>query len=73
MFSKRVVLVLGVMFSLLCVTPALLAQGNTGTISGTVSDSSGAVVAAAKVDLTDAASGSVRSTTTSDKGFYVFP
>src|SRR4029077_2167689 len=49
----------------------LLAQ-SSGTISGTVTDSSGALVAAAKVDLTDAASGSVRSTTTSDKGFYVF-
>jgi hypothetical protein len=66
-----VALVLGMLFCLLCLTPALLAQ-SSGTISGTVTDSSGAVVAAAKVDLTDMASGSVRSTTTSDKGFYVF-
>jgi hypothetical protein len=71
MSSKRVALLLGMLVCLLCLTPALLAQ-STGTVSGTVTDSSGAVVAAAKVDLTDAASGSVRSTATSDKGFYVF-
>ncbi len=71
MSSKRVALVLGMLVCLLCLTPALLAQ-STGTVSGTVTDSSGAVVAAAKVDLTDTASNSVRSTTTNDKGFYVF-
>jgi hypothetical protein len=71
MSSKRVALLLGMLVCLLCLTPGLLAQ-SSGTISGTVTDSSGALVAAAKVDLTDAASGTVRSTTTSDKGFYVF-
>src|SRR5580704_11853455 len=71
MSSKRVALVLGMLVCLLSLTPALLAQ-STGTVSGTVADSSGAVVAAAKVDLTDTASGSVRSATTNDKGFYVF-
>src|SRR5580704_4654191 len=71
MSSKRVALVLGMLLCLFCLTPALLAQ-STGTISGTVNDSSGAVVAAAKVDLTDTASGNVRSATTNDKGFYVF-
>jgi len=71
MSSKRVALVVGMLVCLLSLTPALLAQ-STGTVSGTVADSSGAVVAAAKVDLTDTASGSVRSATTNDKGFYVF-
>src|SRR6266481_7543088 len=52
---------------------ALLAQGNSGTISGTVTDSSGGVVAGATVNLTDTTSGNVRPTTTNDKGFYVFP
>jgi hypothetical protein len=73
MSSKRVALLLAALLCSLCLTPALMAQGNTGTVSGTVTDSSGAVVAAAKVDLTDAASGSVRSASTSDKGYYVFP
>ncbi len=73
MFSKRVILVVGVLCCLFCVTPALHAQGNTGTISGTVTDSSKALVAGATVTLTDTASGSVRPTTTNDKGFYVFP
>jgi hypothetical protein len=73
MFSKRVILVVGVLCCLFWVTPALHAQGNTGTISGTVTDSSKALVAGATVTLTDTASGSVRPTTTNDKGFYVFP
>src|SRR4029077_517910 len=73
MSSKRVALLLAALLCSLCVTASLFAQGNTGTVSGTVTDSSGAVVAAAKVDLTDASTGSVRSTTTSDKGFFVLP
>jgi len=73
MFSKRVILVVGVLCCLFYVAPALHAQGNTGTISGTVTDSSKALVAGATVTLTDTASGSVRPTTTNDKGFYVFP
>src|SRR5579872_482393 len=74
MSSKRVALVVGMLVCLLCLTPVVLAQSSsTGVISGTVADSSGAVVVGAKVDLTDTASGSVRSSTTNDKGFYVFP
>lgn len=73
MSSKRLALVLAVLIGLLCITPALLAQGNTGTISGTVTDSSGGIVAGAEVKLTDTATGSARPTTTNDKGFYVFP
>jgi hypothetical protein len=41
-------------------------------VSGTVMDSSGAVVVDATVTLTDTASNSKRPTTTNDKGFYVF-
>jgi hypothetical protein len=70
--SKRVVPVLFLLLCLLCVTPALFAQGNTGTVSGTVTDSSGAVVAGATVQLTNTAGGSPRPTTTNDKGFYVY-
>jgi len=73
MSSKRVALLLVVLFSLFAFAPsALFAQGNTGTVSGTVTDSSGAVVAGATVTLTYSATGSARTSTTNDKGFYVF-
>ena len=72
MSSKRLALLLVALCCLLCVTPSLFGQGNVGTVSGTVTDTSGAVIAAAKVTLTEVASGGTRETTTSDKGFYVF-
>src|ERR1700732_4752262 len=60
-------------FFALSAAPALLAQSSSsGTVSGTVTDSSGAVVADATVTLTDTANNSTRPATTSDKGFYVF-
>lgn len=57
---------------ILCISSTPLFAQNTGTVSGTVTDSSGGVVAGANIDLKDAASGSTRSTTTNEKGFYVF-
>jgi hypothetical protein len=70
-----VVLVLGVLFCLLllCATPSLLAQGNAGTVSGTITDSSGGAVAGATVNLIEVATNSPRPGKTNDKGFYVFP
>jgi hypothetical protein len=74
MSSKRVVVALCCLFVLACISlPNAFGQGDTGTVSGTVTDTSGGLVAGAKVDLTDTASGSVRSETTNEKGFYVFP
>jgi hypothetical protein len=74
MSSKRVALLLAALLCFIAVTPMpLLSQGNTGTISGTITDSSGGVVAGATVNLTNVASNGVRPTTTNDKGFYVFP
>ncbi len=69
---KLSVLLIVVFLLAFATLPALFAQGNSGTISGTVTDSSGGVVAGATVNLTDTTSGSVRPTTTNDKGFYVF-
>jgi hypothetical protein len=51
----------------------LFAQGNSGTISGTITDSTGAVIAGATVSLIDPATGGARPNVTNDKGFYVFP
>lgn len=75
MSSKRLALVLalGLLVCLVCATPPLFAQGNTGTVSGTVTDSTGGIIAAADVKLIDTATGAARPTTTSEKGYYVFP
>ena len=48
------------------------AQSDRGTITGTVTDQSGAVVAAAKVTATATDTGEVRETTTSGEGSYTF-
>jgi protocatechuate 3,4-dioxygenase beta subunit len=48
------------------------AQGMFATLTGVVNDSSGAVVANAKVTLRDAGSGSARETVTDSAGYYTF-
>jgi len=55
--------------SLIVNFPAL-AQKITGDISGTVQDTTGAVVKEAKVTATNYATGETRAATTSDSGFY---
>jgi hypothetical protein len=49
-----------------------LAQTSRGTVSGIVSDSAGAVVAGAKVELTNKNTGVMRSTITNNAGVYRF-
>jgi len=63
-------LLLPLFFALACV--GLYAQANSN-ITGIVSDQSGAVVAGAKVVLTDPATGATKSTTTSETGLYEIP
>jgi hypothetical protein len=69
---KRVSLVVLLVAALLC-SPALLAQVSTSTISGTVSDKSGAVIPGAKVIATDEGRGIKFETTTTQGGSYTFP
>lgn len=62
---------------LLCVLgfsslPAWGQATSTGTIVGTVTDNTGAVVAGATVTAIDKATGDTRSTTTNDVGHYIF-
>src|SRR5262252_4742653 len=52
--------------------PTSGAQTTTAALSGTVSDSSGAVVPKADITLTDEASGSVRRTTSNGEGYFSF-
>src|SRR6202048_3060190 len=50
----------------------VFAQG-FGTIVGTVTDTSGAVIPSAKVKVTDEATSTSRDTNTNDQGYYVVP
>jgi hypothetical protein len=50
-----------------------LAQSNRGALAGTIKDSSGAMVADAKISAVDSQTGSTYSTTSSDVGYYRFP
>ncbi|ABF39903.1 hypothetical protein Acid345_0900 [Candidatus Koribacter versatilis Ellin345] len=59
------------LIGLLLASAAMFAQ-QTATISGTVTDSSGAVIPHASVTLTNNATQDVRRTTGNDSGFFVF-
>src|SRR5471030_3267431 len=49
------------------------AQGTTAQINGTVKDASGLAVAGAAIQVTQTATGFVRTATSNQDGFYVFP
>jgi hypothetical protein len=51
---------------------AAAAWAQNGSISGTVSDSTGAVVASAQVSVRDILTGAARATTTNSQGFFEF-
>jgi len=57
---------------ILLVGVPLSGQGIFATLTGIVSDPSGAVVANAKVTLRDAVSGSLRDTVTNGEGYFTF-
>src|SRR5512132_2239015 len=67
--SCKVLLRVAVCLGLLAAVP-VFSQKITGDISGTVQDSTGALVKGATVTATNTATGETRSATTSDAGFY---
>jgi hypothetical protein len=69
----RKVTVLGAVLALLGAAATLQAQTATGQITGTVKDSSGAVVPGATVTAVSELTGARREATTSREGNYVFP
>jgi Carboxypeptidase regulatory-like domain len=63
-------------FSLIAVVLSactLLAQSDRGTITGTVTDASGALIAGAKINLTNSETGFKSDTVTTDTGNYTVP
>ena len=56
-----------------CLQTPVRAQAVTGTILGTVTDASGAVIAGAKVTITEVNTGVSRSTQANGSGNYTFP
>ncbi len=63
--------VLRAMMALLCITPAVYAQVDRATLSGTVKDASGAVLAGATVTVTNIATNVADKATTSSSGAYL--
>ena len=59
--------------AVLLLTIPLFAQAPVGTITGTVTDSSGGVVAGASVSISDKTNGSNRTLTANDQGLYSAP
>ncbi|HEY3937304.1 MAG TPA: carboxypeptidase-like regulatory domain-containing protein [Bryobacteraceae bacterium] len=70
--SKRVCSVLTGFALLVLLSASVWSQGLFATLTGVVSDPSGAVVSNANVKLRDAQSGSERATVTDGQGYYTF-
>ncbi|HEX4022162.1 MAG TPA: carboxypeptidase-like regulatory domain-containing protein [Acidobacteriaceae bacterium] len=74
LYSHRLLYV--VLFGqLLLITAGILSAQTTGTgtINGTVSDTSGAIIPNAHITLLQTSTGLTRSVTTNEKGFYAVP
>jgi hypothetical protein len=71
-FLKVTVSLLAVCAALICASNGAWAQG-FGSISGTVTDATGAVVAGAVVTATQAGTGLAMKTSTGGEGLFVFP
>ncbi len=73
MSNKRSLLVIALLLCICALVPsALFSQSaSTGTVAGTVTDPSGAAVAAATVTLTDKATNTPRTASTNENGRYI--
>jgi hypothetical protein len=67
---QQVLVALALVVFLASVQIAAFAQGVNGAFHGTVTDSSGAVIPGAAVQVTNLTNGGARDATTDDKGFY---
>src|SRR5579864_70328 len=69
-FSQRIVSVLLTGLTVLALVGGAFAQSSRGTLTGTVTDSSGAVISNANVKITQQGTNVVRETTTNSVGFF---
>jgi carboxypeptidase family protein/TonB-dependent receptor-like protein len=75
-FVKKIAVALGVLLAfVLCffVSAPVYAQVTGATLSGTITDASGGVVAGAQVSVRNTATGNANDTTTDSAGFYSVP
>jgi hypothetical protein len=61
------------LFAMLLAGLPAVAQLDTGSISGTITDASGSMVAKAQITATETATGTTYTTVSSNAGYYVFP
>src|ERR1051326_8667848 len=71
-FLRITALALASMAILLWHSPLIFGQADTGSVSGTVKDQTGAVIPTARVTLTNEGTNISRSVDTDTSGFYVF-
>jgi len=71
--SSKAYLLVGLLLTFLFSSMSLLGQSATGSISGTVADSSGAVIPKATVVLTDEATKGKRDSVSNSSGVFNFP
>jgi hypothetical protein len=62
-----------VAFCLSAAPPTVFGQSDRGTVRGTITDPTGAVVSNARVVITGVETGETREVTTNNEGIYVFP
>jgi len=70
--SRKNLLRLGLLLAVLSILPCMAQVTSRGTLTGTVADPSGAVIANSTVTMTDPATGISRHTTTNTSGIYRF-
>ena len=71
--ARKAIHVLGAVLGVSLFVISVCAQVNTGTISGVVQDSSGAVIAGAMVTIRNVDTGAVRTLTSDEGGRYIAP